>query len=183
MIGSKIFRRYAKALLSLGQEDGHYEEYGQNLQEFGGFCSANEEFFQVISNPVFSVEDRMKILEAVLEKSTFSNTAQNFLKILLEKNRISGIKEISDYFSQLIDKVLNIARADIITAKPLKEDTLNKLEKALRGLTSQDVKIEMKEDESLIGGVVVRIGDLVLDGSVKTQLETMKETLTRGEYY
>ena len=62
MIGSKVSRRYAKALLSLGQEDGSYAEYGRNLQEFGSFCSDNGEFFQVISNQLFGLEDRKKIL-------------------------------------------------------------------------------------------------------------------------
>jgi len=69
LIGSRISRRYAKALLSLGQEDGHYEEYGQNLNEFASFCSINREFFQVISNQIFSVEDRKKVLELALEKN------------------------------------------------------------------------------------------------------------------
>ncbi len=182
MIGSKISRRYAKALLSLGQDDGHYEEYGQNLNEFASFCSSNNEFFQVVSNQIFPVEDRKKVLEAVLEKSPFSNIVKNFLKLLIDKNRIAAIGGITDYYSRLTDELSNITRADIITAKPLKTKALDKLKKALTGLTSKDVRTDVKQDDSLIGGLIVKIGDLVLDGSVKAQLEGLKESLKRGEY-
>ena len=182
MIGSKISGRYAKALLSLGQEDGQYETYGRNLQEFGIFCSTNEEFFRVISNQIFSVEDRKKVLEVALTKSPFSDVVKNFLRLLLDKNRIGAIREITDYYSRLTDELSNITRADILTAKPLKEGALDKLENALKGLTSKDVRTEVKEDETLIGGLVVKIGDLVLDGSVKAQLDGLKESLKRGEY-
>jgi len=182
LIGSKISRRYAKALLSIGQEDGQYEVYGQNLQEFAGFCSANTEFFQVISNQLFSVEDRKKVLELALGKGPFSNVVKNFLKLLLDKNRIRAIEDISDYYSRLTDEISNITRAEIITARPLKTEALDKLKKALAGLTSKEVRTEVKEDESLIGGLVAKIGDLVLDGSVRAQLDGLKESLKRGEH-
>ena len=182
MIGSKISRRYAKALLSLGTEDGHYEAYGENLREFRGFCAANKEFFQVISNPQFSVEDRKGVLKVVLGKSPFSGVVKNFLMLLLDKNRIGAVEEITGFYSRLTDEISNITRANIITAKPLKHEALGKLENTLIGLTSKDVRIEVQEDASLIGGVVVKIGDLVLDGSVKAQLMGLKESLKRGEY-
>jgi F-type H+-transporting ATPase subunit delta len=182
LIDSKISRRYAKALLSIGQEDGRYETYGKNLQEFAGFCSANNEFFNVISNQLFSVEDRKKILEVVLAKSDFSDMIKNFLKLLIDKKRFGAIEDISDYYSRLTDEISNITRAEIVTAKPLKTEALEKLKKSLAELTSKEVKTEVKEDEALIGGLVVKIGDLVLDGSVKAQIEGLKESLKRGEY-
>lgn len=182
MIGSKISRRYAKALLSLGQDDGQYLEYGQNLQEFARFCSANKEFYEVISNRLFSVEERRKVLDIVLERSNFSNIIKNFLRLLLDKDRIGAVEEITDYYSQLTDELSGITRADIITARALKQESLDKLEKALKGFASKDVKINIQEDESLIGGIVVKMGDLVLDGSVIAQIEGLKESLKRGEY-
>ena len=182
MIGSKISRRYAKALLSLGQGDGQYREYGQNLQEFTGFCLANTEFYEVVSNRLFSVEERRKVLDTVLEGSDFSNITKNFLRLLLDKNRIGAVEEITDYYSQLTDDISGITRADIITARALKQESLDRLEKALKGFTSKDVKINIKKDESLIGGIIVKMGDLVLDGSVMAQIEGLKESLKRGEY-
>ncbi len=182
MIDSKIPRRYARALMSLGQEDGQYAEYGQNLQEFADFCSANDEFFRVVSNQIFAVDARKKIIETVLEKSSFSDMVKNFLRLLLDKNRIGAIKEITGHYSKLTDEISNITRAEVISAGPLKKTALARLVKALKGLTSKEVEVEVMEDASIMGGLVVKTGDLVLDGSVKTQLEGLRESLKRGEY-
>ncbi len=182
MIGSKIPRRYAKALLSLGQEDGQYMEYGQNLQEFTSFCSVNTEFYQVVSNRLFSVEERKKVLDVALNRSPFSNVVKNFLRLLLDKNRIRAVEDITDYYSKLMDEISGITRATIITARPIKQESVDKLENALKRFTSKDAKIEIEEDKSLIGGLIVKMGDLVLDGSVRAQIEGLKESFKRGEY-
>ena len=181
MIGSKVSKRYAKALLSLGQEDGNFEKYGRDLLDFSGFCEDHKEVLEVIANQIFPVEDRRKILQTLLEKSTYSDVVKNFLNLLLDKNRIGIIHQITDHFERLMDDISNIARAEVVTPRPLREDAQNKLEKVLGDLTSKTIKIEVKEDHSLIGGIVVKIGDLVLDGSVQTQLEGLNESLKRGE--
>lgn len=176
MIGSKVSKRYAKALFSLGQEDGHFEKYGQELSDFERFFRDNADFRQVISNPVFAVEDRRKVLQVVLDKSSFSGVVKNFLNLLLDKNRIGAIQAITAYYARLTDDFSGIARAEIITARPLKDEALGKIERSLEGLTSKKIKPEVREDKDLIGGIVVKIGDLVLDGSVKAQLEGLKES-------
>lgn len=181
MSESRIFKRYAKALFSLGQEDGCFDQYGRDLTEFVGFCRDHNDFNQVIVNPIFEVGDRKRILQTILEKSSFSDTVKNFLKLLLDKERMNGIENIADFYLSLNDEASNIVRADIIAVRPLKEDALKNLLKSLEDLTSKKVKSEVKEDQSLIGGIVVKIGDLVLDGSVKAQLEGLKESLKRGE--
>jgi F-type H+-transporting ATPase subunit delta len=182
LIGTKVSRRYAKALLSLGREDGLFQEYGRDLEEFAGFCRDQGEFGQVVAKQVFSVEDRRKILDLVLEKSGFSDMIKNFLRLLLDKNRIGAVGEITDHYKILTDEISNIARAEITTPRPLKEDALKRLERILGDLTAKEIKMSIREDEGLIGGIVVKIGDLVLDGSVKAQLEGLKESLKRGEY-
>jgi F-type H+-transporting ATPase subunit delta len=182
LIGSAIARRYAKALLSIGQEDGNYSEYGRNLQEFDGFCRKNVEFYQVLCNQLFSVEERKAVLDAVIKKAAFSRTIHNFLRLLLDKNRMSALGAITENYVKLTDEISNVTRADIITARPLKPEAQKKLEKALARLTSKTVRTKVREDASLIGGLIVKIGDLVLDGSVKAQLQGLKESLKRGGY-
>jgi F-type H+-transporting ATPase subunit delta len=182
LIRSKVSKRYAKALLSIGREDGQFQRYGKDLRDFSTFCHDNKQFGQVIANQVFAVEDRKKVLGAILEKSGFSDVVKNFLNLLLDKNRIGAIEEITTFYERLTDEISNIARAEIVAPRPLKEDAIDKLQEALGNLTSKKIEIEVKEDESLIGGIVVRIGDLVLDGSVKAQLEGLRESLKRGEY-
>ena len=176
MIGSRVSKRYAKALFSLGQEDGNFEQYGRDLTEFTQFFQNNNDFRQVIANPIFAVEDRKKVLQTVLEKSNFLDGVKFFLNLLLDKNRIGAMEAITDYYSRLTDEVSGFARAEIITARPLKEEALGKIERSLEGLTSKKIKSEVREDKALIGGLVVKIGDLVLDGSVRTQLQGLKES-------
>jgi len=176
LIGSKVAKRYAKALFGLGQEDGQYEKYGQDLSEFVAFCAQNDEFRLVISNPIFPVDDRKKILDIVLEKSDFSGMVISFLRLVLDKNRIGAIEAITIHYQDLTDEVSDIARAEITTARPLKAESLERLEKALEALTSKQIKSEVKEDRDLVGGIVVRIGDMVFDGSIKAQLEGLKES-------
>jgi len=182
LIRSKVSKRYAKALMSLGHEDGHLQEYGRDLRDFTDLCIQNEEFRKVISNPVFSVDDRKKLLGVVLEKSGFTGTVRNFLNLLLDKKRIGAVEEIMDYYAILTDQISNIARAEIVTPRPLKKEAMNKLEKVLGDMTSKTVKMQVREDKSLIGGLIVKIGDLVLDGSIKVQLEGLRESLKRGGY-
>ena len=182
MSRSKVSKRYAKALLSIGQEDGHYEDYGKGLSDFSGFCKENAEFIEAISNQVFPVEERKEILNAVLKRSDYSATIKNFLNLLLDKNRIGAVKEISEYYERLTDEISNIARAEVITPMRLKEDAYTRLQRALEGLTAKKIRMFAKEDKRLIGGIIVKIGDLVLDGSIKAQLEGLKESLKRGEY-
>ncbi len=84
------------------------------------------------------------------------------------------IGKIVEYYSRLTDEMSNIARAEIVTARPLKEETLEKIERSLEDLISKEIRSEVRENQELIGGIVVKIGDLVLDGSVKAQLEGLK---------
>jgi F-type H+-transporting ATPase subunit delta len=178
---SRVAKRYAKALMSLGLEDGDYQQYGKELAVFSGLFSTNKEFREVIANPAFAVEDRKKILNIILSKGTYSDIVKNFLNLLLDKNRIDAIQEISSYYESLTDEVAQIARVEVVTPIPLREDARQRLEKALEEMTSKKIRMEILEDKSLLGGLVVKIGDLVLDGSIKAQLEGLKETLGRSE--
>ena len=181
MSNSRLSRRYAKALFSLGQEDGSYSDYGRELTEFNDFCAVNKDFGQVIANPIFSVEERKKVLQTILAKSGFSGTVKNFLNLLLDKNRIGAIQTITDHYGSLTDEASNIARAEIISARPLKKEALEKIEESLEKVTSKKIVSKVSEDGNLIGGIMVRIGDLVLDGSIRAQLEGLKESFKRGE--
>jgi F-type H+-transporting ATPase subunit delta len=181
LIRSRVAKRYAKALLSLGQEDGKYPKYGKDLADFSRFFETNNEFREVIASPAFAVEDRKRILNTILAKSRYSDMVKNFLNLLLDKGRIDAIQEIDSYYESLMDEVAQIARVEVITPRALKEDASQRLGKALEEMTSKKIRMEIKEDRSLIGGLVVKIGDLVLDGSIKAQLEGLKESLGRGD--
>lgn len=182
MIGSKVSKRYAKALLSIGQEDGRLQQYGQELSDFAEFCLNYPELLKAVSSRIFPHENRKKILNGILEKSHYSEIMISFLNLLLDKDRIGAVQEINRYYERLTDEVSNIARAEVVTPRPLKEDARNRLEAVLEEVISKKIKMEIREDESLIGGIIVKVGDLVLDGSIRAQLAGLKESLKRGEY-
>jgi F-type H+-transporting ATPase subunit delta len=168
--------------MSLGREDGSYRKYGDELKEFLDIAATGGQLSRALAFRLYPLEERRAVLEAVLQKSGFSDFVKNFLRLLLKKGRMSALPEIVDYYDHLCDEISNVIRASITTARPLGEDAVNRIVAALKGMTSKDVKAEVVQDASLVGGLVVRVGDLVLDGSVKTQLASLTESLKRGEY-
>jgi F-type H+-transporting ATPase subunit delta len=175
LIGSKVSKRYAKALFSLAREDGKVPEYGEDLKGFVKIFHDHPEFAHVVASRVFTLEDRKRILGKVLEGTPFSSLVKNFLHLLLDKGRIGAVGSVQEHYEKLTDEISNLARAEVTVARPLKEDARARLEKALGALTSKTVKMEVREDRGLIGGIVVRIGDLVLDGSIKAHLRGIRE--------
>jgi len=178
---ARISRRYARALFTLGQQDGSYSEYGRELDEFVNHYKQNADFRYVISSPLFTMEDKKKILNMVLNKAGFSSMTRNFFNVLMDKNRIGSIESISDYYSRLADEASNIVHARIITAMPLEKETLNRVVSTFEGLISKSVRAEVMEDPDIIGGIIVRIGDTFWDGSLRAQIEGLRESFRRGE--
>jgi F-type H+-transporting ATPase subunit delta len=120
-------------------------------------------------------------LQAVIERLDLSKVMQSFLKLLFEKGRIGFIVNINSFYQKLADELKGVARASLLSAGELPVETVDNIRTALSERTGKDIILEVETDPSLIGGIVTRIGDLVLDGSIKTQLLNMRESLKRGE--
>ncbi|KMY68621.1 hypothetical protein AAU61_03030 [Desulfocarbo indianensis] len=182
MTNSIVAKRYAKALLELGRDDGNIEKYGQELTDLIGLLDQAPELEQVLSNPGFELDDRKAVLTKILDKMGPSPMVANFYKLLMDRGRIGEIRGIQTVYTKLLDEARGITRAEVTSASALKDEEIQKLKDSLKAVAGRDVQIEVKEDPSLIGGLKARIGDLVLDGSVKSQLESLKDSLRRGEY-
>jgi F-type H+-transporting ATPase subunit delta len=101
--------------------------------------------------------------------------------LLFDKGRMGYIGEINNFYQKLADELKGIARASLVSATELASDIVEKIRASLSQKTGKDIILEVEQDPSLIGGIVTKIGDLVLDGSIKTQLSNMRESLRRGE--
>ncbi len=176
-----IARRYAKALLLIGKEDGQAETYREELEGLANLIATEKALEGAVTNPLYDTESRKRVLKAVIEKLELSQVVRAFLLLLFDKNRIGFLESINEFYQMLADELKGVARADLVSATELPDETVEKIRDALAERTGKEVILEVKQDPSLIGGIVTRIGDLVLDGSVKTQLLNMRESLKRGE--
>jgi F-type H+-transporting ATPase subunit delta len=181
LIDLTVSRRYARALMMLGQDDGKFKEYGDELKSFTQLMEREPELKDALLNPVHSMEERKNLLLRVAELLSLSPMVSNFLKLLFDKLRLVALPGISEVYQHLADEMENLKRARVKSAVPLDEDMQKRLQKALEKMTKSKVVMEFEEDPSIIGGVVAMVGDLVLDGSVRTQLDAMRESLTKGE--
>lgn len=178
---SAIARRYAKALILIGKEDGNAETYRQELETIVTLLDKESMLEQAVSNPLYNALSRRNVLVAVIDKLELSNVIKSFVLLLFDKARINFLRDVTANYIVFADELKGIVRADLTTATDLTEETLEQIRNSLSKMTGKSVSLEAKTDISLIGGIVTRIGDLVLDGSIKTQLQNMRESLKRGE--
>ena len=179
MISQTIARRYAQALLALGREDGNYETYGREVSDFAQALETSD-LAEALVNPIYPADSRRAVLDAVLAKMGPSKIVQNFLGLLQDKGRIGHARAIADYYQRLVDEVNNVKRATITTATPVGDDVKDQVLKALEKMTGTKVVLSAEQDEDIIGGIIAKVGDLTLDGSVRTQLRNLKESLIKG---
>ncbi len=176
-----VARRYAKALMLIGREDGQAEQYTYELNTFIELFDNSEELEKAITNPLFDKNDRRRVLEAVLAKTNSSRIIKSFIMLLFDKGRIGFLREICEFYKQLADELKGVVHATLVSATQLSAEATEKIRQGLAKRTGKDILLDVEEDPSLIGGIITKIGDLVLDGSVKTQLFNMRESLKRGE--
>jgi F-type H+-transporting ATPase subunit delta len=181
LIDLTVSRRYAKALMMLGQEDGKYKEYGEELKVFTQLMEREPELKDALLNPVHSMEERKKLLLRIADLLKLSPLVNNFLLLLFDKLRLAALPGIMQVYQHLADELENLKRARVTSAVPLDEGMQERLRQALETMTKSKVTMEFEEDPDIIGGIVARVGDLVLDGSVRTQLYSLRESLIKGE--
>ncbi|MFZ0241727.1 MAG: F0F1 ATP synthase subunit delta [Desulfobacterales bacterium] len=176
-----IARRYAKALLLIGKEDGQADSYRDELSAVAGLIAEDRALDQALSNPLYDAEGRRRVLTTVIERLGLSRVMSSFLTLLFNKRRIGFIGQISQFYEKMADELKGVAQASLLSATELSAETVEKIRDALSQRTGKDIVLKVEQDPSLIGGIVTRIGDLVLDGSIKSQLANMRESLKRGE--
>lgn len=177
MSSGSLARRYARALLALGLEEKNLEQLGKDVRNLATAVSESAELAETLSNPAFPRSDREKILLAVLDKLKAKKTTVNFTRLLLDRERVPVLPDISRELDAMIDEHAGRVRAVVTSAKPLTSAQLSRLVKALEQLSGKKILVETREDSALLGGVVAQVGDHVYDGSLRTQLRQMRAVL------
>ena len=180
MIASSVARRYARALLSLGVEEGRFEQYGDELESVLAAMRQSGELRFMLVNPGYTPQQRHAVVDAVAGALKLSAVTVNFLRLLVDRQRMGALAEIARLYRALVDRQAGRIRATVTSAGPLSEHELERLRESIGRTTSRAVVLESKTDSSLIGGVVAQVGPTMLDGSLRTQLERMRQELKRA---
>lgn len=180
MSANAIARRYAKALVQLAAEEGSVDKFQGELAKIEALFSAHPEIGSLLSNPAYGIKTKLDTLRDLADRLSLSETTRNFLLLLQERSRMTCLPAIISCYSILADELSGVVRPVITSALPLDDARINAIKAALEKSTGKKVILKLAIDPSLIGGVVTKIGDKVLDGSVKTQLTRIEDILQKG---
>lgn len=172
-----LARRYAKALFAVGKEEGKYEEYSQTLQGVAGLYVSHPEVIDALTNPLYPMDIRQKVMAGMIESMGVEKIMANFLNLLVEKKRAAILPEVAEEFQAMVDNEKNVSHGSVVSAIELSEALQNKVRAALEKLTGKKVELTTSVDPSIIGGIIAKVGDLELDGSIRTQLASLKDSI------
>jgi F-type H+-transporting ATPase subunit delta len=176
MVDGSLARRYARALLDIGRERGNVDALGADLGRFlevgriGGLL-------ETLANPVYTQVERRRVLEAVLAKMTLTPVAANFLRLVLDKDRMAAFPDIVRAYGALADEHAGRVRATVTTAAPVSDAHRAALTSALAASTGKQVVLTAVVDPTLLGGMTVRVGSKLIDASLKSRLEALQLSL------
>jgi F-type H+-transporting ATPase subunit delta len=173
-------RRYARALFALGREEGRIEELRRELDALGELLDRSAELGNAVLRPLFPSAERRRALAAVCQAMGASDTLRRFCSFLIDRRRVVELQAIRAAYAELADEAAGRLRARVVSASPLSDAQLERLRRALAARTGRQLDLDVEVDASLLGGAVARVGSLVFDGSLRTQLEQLRATLMRG---
>ena len=176
-----LAKRYAKALFSIGKEDGKYEAYNDALQGVAELYTTTPEVEDALTNPLYPLDTREKVMAGIIESIKADAVMGNFLSLLVQKKRAEILPEIAEEFQIMVDDDKNISHGSVISAVELDAELQSKVQATLEKLTGKKVELTASVDPSIIGGIIAKVGDLVLDGSIKTQLASLKDSIKGRE--
>jgi F-type H+-transporting ATPase subunit delta len=172
-----LARRYAKALIEIAAESGQADSFAQELSDLASCWTESGDFRDVFENPAVDSNTRRKVLDALIEKTGTSKTIGDTVRILADRRRLRLLPDLAKAYAQLAQANAGRVQATVTTATAMPDTYFDSLRQALEAVTGKSVVLEKEEDPGLIAGVVARVGDMVFDGSLRNQLQEMKEDL------
>lgn len=172
-----VARRYATALADVVTARGEAQAVQQELRDWEQLMQSNEQLMEVFRNPTIPYEQKRKVLNALIARARVRPTTANFLQVLLQNQRLPELSEVNRRFAQVLDERSGVVSAEVTTARPVPPSTQESLRTKLAAMTGKNVRLSFTTDEELIGGIVTRIGSTIYDGSVRNQLQQVKERL------
>jgi len=176
MAGSRAAKRYAKAVLELAQEKGVMDNVFADMQTISETISTSKDLQVVLENPSIKIDDKYNALLAV-----FSNTnaiSKNLFKLLAANKRLPILEEVAHAFSKLYNEAKGVQTANVTTAVALTEAMTEKVLAKVKELTGKSATIVNHIDSTIIGGFILRVGDLQYDASIANKFRKLKRELS-----
>jgi len=172
-----VARRYASALADVIIERNEEAAVREELTAWEGMILSNPPFLESFTNPTVPYEQKAKVLNELITRTKVRPTTANFLRILLKNQRLAEIAQVNAKLAQVLDERAGVVSAQVTSARPVADSIKTALEEKLRLITGKRIRLSFQTDETLLGGIVTRIGSTIYDGSVRTQLERLGEEL------
>ncbi|MBE9527978.1 MAG: ATP synthase F1 subunit delta [Proteobacteria bacterium] len=173
-------KRFARSLLEIGIEETLAERFLADLGNFNEVLEGNHEFSAFLLNPMYSLEERRSLLEKVGAEIESTTAVIKFMWVLVSTRSVKLLGDIVAAYTKLLDEKAGRIRAVVESPFDMDADTLGEIEGKLSGATGKEVVVSAEKREELIGGLVIRLDNLLIDGSLKTQLEQMKDKILGG---
>lgn len=177
MSSQTVARRYASALADVITERGEEDQVQAELASWEKMIVENDSLLEAFSNPTVAYEQKANVLNELITRTKVRRTTANFLRILLKNQRLAELPQVNAKLAQVLDERAGVLSAQISSARPVSEKNKALLEERLAGLTGKKPRLTFEIDESLVGGVVTRIGSTIYDGSVRNQLQRLRDEL------
>lgn len=180
MIKLSSAKRYAKTIFELGQEKGLLEKFSNDFANLKQVIESVDDFVTFLANPTYDYAVREQLFTEVAKKIELNEFVVNLIKLLMEGNKIKLLPYVCKFFQDLDDFYAGRVRGLIKSAVGLSSDDINAIKIAVEKALNKKVELVSEIDKEVIGGVLIKVGDVVYDGTVKKQLEILKDNLIKG---
>ena len=170
-------RRYAKALLQIGDKQGNVTQLQQELDTVAAAVAANADLSRLVASPLVLPRKKAEVFEAILAAAKVSETLRHFFRVVAEAGRLNLLPDLRRTFADLVDERAGIVEAKVASAQPLSEIQTKALVASLTTRTGKIIRLTWHQDPTLLGGVLVQVGSTVLDASLQGQLRQLKTQL------
>jgi F-type H+-transporting ATPase subunit delta len=174
---SGVAGRYATALFELALEEKALEKVEQDLNRFASALDAVEDLRRLVRSPVFTAEEQERAIAAILEQMEIEGLTANFLKLITRNRRLFAAPDMIKAFRALLARHRGQTSAEVTSALPLSEGQLRALQTALKAALHKEIQLDQKVDATLLGGLVVKVGSRMIDSSLRTKLNSLKQTM------
>jgi len=170
-------RRYAKALLQIGDKQGNVPQLQQELESVAAAVAANADLTRLVASPLVLPTKKAEVFEAILAAAKVSQTLRHFFRVVAEAGRLNLLPELRRTFADLVDERAGIVEAKVASAQPLSDAQAQALIASLTHRTGKTIRLTWSQDTALLGGLKVQVGSTVLDASLQGQLRQLKTQL------